>query len=259
MADLPSICEPEPVPKARAAFFDCDGVLRKGNITTDLGARLGEVGFYSRRTVASIGAFLAYHIVENATPTEEFHQAIGELWAEVNKGRAAAAVRRIGEGLFESTMDAVYISSAPLVAMLTRSGYTPVIVSTGATEVVSLVGKHLGIDEIHATSMEVKDGLYTGKLTTNLHMPDGKGELVARMSGRFDLGESFAFADSSTDKGMLEAVGRPVAVNPDKDLMGFAYRKAWPVASHEDIVPIVAEILRTGARQRPVRITGGFH
>ena len=43
------------------------------------------------------------------------------------------------------------------------------------------------------------------------------------------LSESVAYADSSSDLAMLEAVGFPVAVNPDTRLAGMARRRGWHV------------------------------
>ena len=42
-----------------------------------------------------------------------------------------------------------------------------------------------------------------------------------------DLANSYAYTDSVTDMPMLEAVGNPVPVNPDKDLRRVALEKGW--------------------------------
>ena len=45
----------------------------------------------------------------------------------------------------------------------------------------------------------------------------------------YDLARSFAYSDSITDLPMLEAVGHPNAVNPDKALRKAAAERGWPV------------------------------
>jgi phosphoserine phosphatase len=52
-------------------------------------------------------------------------------------------------------------------------------------------------------------------------------ELAARE--QIDLGESTAYSDSHTDLPFLEAVGHPVAVNPDRELRRLAADRGWPV------------------------------
>jgi hypothetical protein len=51
---------------------------------------------------------------------------------------------------------------------------------------------------------------------------------LARRTG-IDLSESTAYSDSATDLPMLEAVGRPVAVNPDRGLAKAARERGWEV------------------------------
>jgi hypothetical protein len=45
----------------------------------------------------------------------------------------------------------------------------------------------------------------------------------------YDLSKSYAYSDSITDLHMLEAVGHPFAVNPDKELRRKATANGWPV------------------------------
>jgi len=45
----------------------------------------------------------------------------------------------------------------------------------------------------------------------------------------FDLAECTAYSDSHTDVPFLEAVGRPVVVNPDRELRRIAAERGWPV------------------------------
>jgi len=44
-----------------------------------------------------------------------------------------------------------------------------------------------------------------------------------------DLSASYAYSDSHTDLPLLEAVGNPVAVNPDRELRKVAEEREWPI------------------------------
>ena len=44
-----------------------------------------------------------------------------------------------------------------------------------------------------------------------------------------DLADSYAYADSYSDRPLLEAVGNPAAVNPDPSLYRHAKRKHWRI------------------------------
>ncbi len=54
-------------------------------------------------------------------------------------------------------------------------------------------------------------------------------EDLARREG-IDLSASFAYSDSYTDAPMLEIVGHPVAVNPDRVLARLAREREWEIA-----------------------------
>ena len=67
-----------------------------------------------------------------------------------------------------------------------------------------------------------------------------------------DLAESFAYSDSITDLPMLEAVGHPVVVNPDRDLRRIALERGWEIRVFESTVA-----LKTRRHVRPVAIGSG--
>ena len=104
------------------------------------------------------------------------------------------------------------------------------IVSTALQEIVDAVVADLGLDGGIGTVCEVVDGRYTGRALRPLH---GKAkvaalaELAARES--LDLSASTAYSDSHSDLPFLEAVGHPVAVNPDRALRKLAEERGWPI------------------------------
>src|ERR1700688_2356339 len=72
-------------------------------------------------------------------------------------------------------------------------------------------------------------------LTGDLQAPPPAGEARATLLEEYAarnaivLSESFAYADSLSDLGMLELVGTPVAVNPDARLSQVAGQRGWRV------------------------------
>jgi phosphoserine phosphatase len=78
---------------------------------------------------------------------------------------------------------------------------------------------------------EIADGVYTGELAAPFCYGEGKAEAikaVAEAEG-YDLARSYAYTDSAGDLPMLEIVGHPVAVNPDRALEAIAYHRGWPI------------------------------
>ena len=86
-------------------------------------------------------------------------------------------------------------------------------------------------DDIVCAVMESRDGRLTGHLTTLPPIGEARALLLAEYAERhaLSLDESVAYADSASDLAMLEAVGFPVAVNPEARLSAIARRRGWHV------------------------------
>jgi HAD superfamily hydrolase (TIGR01490 family) len=87
-------------------------------------------------------------------------------------------------------------------------------------------------DEIIAAEMTVKpDGTYSGEMTAVPPTGEARAQVMADYAAAegLDLAEAVAYADSSSDLPMLEAVGFPVAVNPETRLAAIARKRGWLV------------------------------
>ena len=78
---------------------------------------------------------------------------------------------------------------------------------------------------------EIVDGIYTGSLVGPFCYGPGKVEAITQLAHveGLDLARCYAYSDSASDLPMLEAVGHPVAVNPDPRLERVAAERGWPV------------------------------
>jgi len=117
------------------------------------------------------------------------------------------------------------------------------ILITGALDFVVEPLRPL-FDEVVCASLGVDDeGRFTGRLE---HLPptgEARALVLAEYAGAegLDLGEAVAYADSASDLPLLEAVGFPVAVNPEAKLAAIARRRGWHVEQWE----------KAGGRARP--------
>jgi alcohol-forming fatty acyl-CoA reductase len=86
-------------------------------------------------------------------------------------------------------------------------------------------------DDIVCASMGERDGLLTGHLTNLPPIGEARALVLADYADahHLSLEESVAYADSASDLAMLEAVGFPVAVNPEARLAAIARRRGWHV------------------------------
>jgi hypothetical protein len=97
--------------------------------------------------------------------------------------------------------------------------------------------------------MTVRDGHYTGEVACYAFGEEKARALRDLAEQRaYDLSESFAYSDSITDLPMLEAVGHPYAVNPDRGLRREAVRRGWPILVFTRPVSLRARLPRLPSR-----------
>jgi len=111
-----------------------------------------------------------------------------------------------------------------------RLGHRTVLI-TGALDFAVAPLRPL-FDDIVAPSLAVRDdGTYRGELTDVPPTGEARASALwewAEANG-FDPAEGVAYADSTSDLPMLEAVGFPVAVNPETRLAALARKRGWLV------------------------------
>jgi phosphoserine phosphatase len=117
-----------------------------------------------------------------------------------------------------------------------RLGHRTVLI-TGALDFAIEPFRPL-FDDIVCASLEEKDGRYTGGMTAAPPTGEARAQAMADYAKAegLSLDESVAYADSASDLPMLEAVGFPVAVNPETRLSALARKRGWLV-EHFDKAP----------------------
>ena len=135
---------------------------------------------------------------------------------------------------------AIYAEARELINQHKDAGHDVIIISASARILVEPIARELGVDNVVATEMEIADGALTGTVTRYLKGA-AKAEAITEFASerRYDLGQSFAYSDSATDIPMLEQVGNPVAVNPDRALKKHAIANGWELRSFKNPEPLI--------------------
>ena len=111
-----------------------------------------------------------------------------------------------------------------------QGGYI-VLLSASLPQVCQPIAKHLGIDEIICSEMEIKNGIFTGYPKGNICLGPEKEIRIKKFCevNSFILNESYSYADSISDIEVQTATGHPVCVSPDKKLRRIAENKGWRI------------------------------
>lgn len=222
-----------------AAFFDLDKtVIAKASMVA-FGGPFYRAGLISRRHVAR--ALYGQLVYMHLGASEQKLARIRESVLRLTRGWERERVRRIvRETLDEVVEPIVYAEAADLIAEHRAAGRRVFIVSASPEEIVQPLAEYLGADEAIASRAQVdEDGRYTGEMAFYAYGPFKAEAMQAlAVAEDIDLAASYAYSDSYTDAPMLEVVGHPVVVNPDRVLLKLARERDWEVRYFNRPVPL---------------------
>ena len=210
-----------------AAFFDLDKTVIAKSSTLAFGKPFYRGGLVNRRAVLKSSFAQFVYLLQGAD--EDSMDRMRDYLKALCTGWPVDQVNAIvAETLHELIDPMVYAEAVALFDRHHADGLDVVIVSSSGEEVVGPIGDMLGVDHVVATRMVVEDGRYTGEIAFYAY-GEGKAEAIRELAEQrgYDLAQSWAYSDSYTDRPMLEAVGNPVAVNPDKALRRHAAEQGW--------------------------------
>jgi HAD superfamily hydrolase (TIGR01490 family) len=235
-----------------AAFFDLDKTIIARSSALAFGRPFRAGGLINRR--AALKAAYAQLVYLVAGADEDQMNRMRDYVTEMCTGWDVQQVREIvAETLFEIVDPLIYAEAVELIEEHKTNGREVVIVSSSGEEVVAPIGALVGADRVIATRMVIEDGRYTGEVAYYAYGPtkaDAMRELAD--AAGYDLADCYAYSDSATDMPMLEAVGHPTAVNPDRALRRAARERDWPVLVFSRPVSLRSRLAHLRAPRRPM-------
>jgi HAD superfamily hydrolase (TIGR01490 family) len=212
-----------------AAFFDLDKTVISKSSSLALSRPFFRAGLVSRsQLLRGIYAQIVYLML--GADEKRMDRAKDGLLA-LTKGWDRDEVEEVVRTALEEVVDPyIYQEALDLIALHRALGRKVFIVSSAPQEVVKPLAERLGVDGVVATRAETVDGKYTGNLEFYCYREQKAEEIQRIAAGQgIELDRSFAYSDSVTDRPMLELVGNPVAVNPDRELRRLAQQRGWKV------------------------------
>jgi len=224
---------------AAVAFFDLDKTIIAKSSTLAFTRPMFKAGLLSGSTLAKAGIAQAYYQAFGADH-DQLERIKDEL-SQMTKGWDRAEIEAlVTETVDEVVTPLVYAEALAVMEDHRGAGRRVVVISASPEEIVRPLCRHLGIDDVIATRSAVdEEGRYTGDLELYAYGP-GKAAAMRAMADEegIDLESSYAYSDSVTDLPMLEAVGHPIAVNPDAELRAIALERGWPIRRFESAVTL---------------------
>jgi HAD superfamily hydrolase (TIGR01490 family) len=219
-----------------AAFFDLDRTILRRSSTLALAGSFRRYGVIGRLDLVRAALWQLLFIARGASARRV--RAMAEDGLMLLRGFTPREMQELVAGALETVLrPLVYREPLDLVKRHRRRGEPVYVVSAALQEVVEAVARDLGFDGALGTICEVEEGVYTGRSVRSLH-GEAKARAVQELAAErgYDLSTSTAYSDSHTDLPFLEAVGRPVAVNPDRALRRVASERGWPVLEFDELL-----------------------
>ncbi|GAA3025573.1 HAD-superfamily subfamily IB hydrolase, TIGR01490 [Actinokineospora globicatena] len=227
--DSVAAAAPTSAPGRVAAFFDLDKTVIAKSSALAFSRPFFQGGLINRRGVLK-SAYAQFVFASSGADADQVERMRAHLTA-LCEGWDVEQVRSIVEETLHDIVDPlVYAEAAELVASHKADGHDVVVVSASGEEIVAPIAAMIGATHSVGTRMVAVDGRYTGEIDFYCYGPNKATairELAAELG--YDLAASHAYSDSSTDLPMLEAVGKPSVVNPDRGLRKLAVERDWPV------------------------------
>lgn len=230
-----------------AAFFDLDKTIIAKSSALAFSRSFYQGGLINRRAVLR-SAYAQFVYLVGGADHDQMERMREYLSALVTGWDVGTVQDVVAETLHSIVDPIVYDEGVTLIEEHHQAGRDVVIVSSSGSEVVGPIGSMLGADKVIATRMTVgEDGCFTGEIDFYAYGAN-KAEAIRELAEQegYDLADCYAYSDSATDLPMLEVVGHPCAVNPDRALRRAAAERDWPVL-------VFSKPVALGARRRPLR------
>jgi HAD superfamily hydrolase (TIGR01490 family) len=234
------------------AAFDLENTLIASNVVTSYSwlatRRLSTADRlrFAARTLAEAPALLAQDRADRSDFLRSFYRRY-----------QGAPVEQLDEDALEHFSAVLLARSFPAAIRRVRehraAGHRTVLI-TGALDVVIEPLRPL-FDDVVCASLGTEldhDGrrVLTGQLDAVPPTTEARARILADYCAAegLSLAQSVAYADSSSDLPMLEAVGFPVAVNPEPRLASIARKRGWLVEDFRTAPGFAHRVLPIGPR-----------
>jgi HAD superfamily hydrolase (TIGR01490 family) len=232
-------------------FVDVDNTLVQGATVYMFGVEAWKSGFIRWHSVIP-ALFHQRSFIRKGETTKRVKSTRERAQALV-AGHSVSDFTKVGEMAWRrSIAPKVFPDVQKLLTDHVATGHQVWLLTASPQSLAAIMARDLRFSGAIGTQLEIKDGKYTGEIDGELlHGPVKAAAAIAHAQKHsIDLAACYAYSDSFADVPLLEAVGNPVAVNPDHALLALAIERGWPVFWPEGTTRHQAKRLKKGREKR---------
>lgn len=210
------------------AFFDVDGTLLSSTIVhCYLWIRTSSMSSV-QKFFWMIGFLpkVIYYLILDSFNRSRFNQVFYRNYRDMD----VSQIQSSAEDMFNEYLKQKIFPEAKTQIMEHKEHNHQIVLVTGSLDfIVKPIAEYLCADFVLAAKLEEFGGRYTGKLTTAPVIGKEKAKIMTEYAEQagVSLDMCYAYSDSQSDLAMLECVGIPVVVNPNKALRKRALETGW--------------------------------
>lgn len=204
-----------------AAFFDIDGTISREGLISQMFRKLIKYEL--------IDAAKWHSEVEPAFSKwnrrlggyDLYLQKMVDIYSETVRNTEHYHIEYIARKVVEQHGERVYTYARDRIRWHKEQGHLVIAISGSPIELVSEMACKYEMDDFRGTVYEIgENGIYTGRIIP-MWDSSSKSDAVLEMAEKhgIDLETSYAYGDTNGDFAMLGLVGRPIAINPTKELI----------------------------------------
>ncbi|MPZ71823.1 MAG: HAD-IB family hydrolase [Nitriliruptorales bacterium] len=230
-----------------AAYFDLDRTLMSGSSAFYFGRAAYREGLLPLPRLLADGFNGLMFKLFGAS--DEKSEQVRDRILESVAGTEAETLIKLAPAVTEELLRKIRPEAQALLDMHEEAGRDVYIISASPIEIVGELAKALSIAGAMGTESEIVDGVYTGRLAAPFCYGEGKAEHIRKLAAEkgYDLAHCYSYSDSASDLPMMQIVGHPVAVNPDRAMESVAHRRGWPIVEFNRQAKQVAKLSAAAA------------
>jgi len=209
------------------AFYDLDHTILTGNSATAVVEESRSRGVMTSSQYRHAVWLALLYKLNLGDPAKMITRMLSWL-----KGHQESEIKLLCEEIYHASIkDSLRPEILESFEMHRSSGGAVVLLSSASEPICEVVARHLSLDDMVCTQLETRDGAFTGQTRGKLVYGAEKKHRMLSFCNEHDSDtkKAWYYGDSHTDRHVMEAVGNPVAVSPDKGLRKIAVRQKWSI------------------------------
>lgn len=207
--------------KKIAAFFDIDGTIFRDSLMTTNFKKLVKYEIISNKIYYSEVKDVQDNWDRRYGQYDDYIETLARVYSENLKGVDMDFLNFIADRTIEDSYEDIYKYSRARLKYHQDEGHLIFFISGSPDFLVSRMAKKYKATDFRGTTyIRDENNKFSGKISM---MWNSENKYIAMQEileeYDIDLENSFAYGDTNGDISMLKSVGRPIAINPTRELL----------------------------------------